>query len=184
MTSGRTAPKPLPSREALIAMFDYEQATGTLVWKRRLENGIGVASFNARFAGKPALNNISKQGYRRGCVKGSYLYAHRVIWKMETGEDPVVIDHIDGDTLNNKYSNLRSVSQAENSRNASRRTDNSSGVTGVTWDRRSLRWVAEVNYNGTHKHLGQFEQIADAIACRKAADAELGFHQNHGKKAA
>lgn len=65
----------------------------------------------------------------------TYL-AHRVVWELHNGEIPeeMQIDHIDGDSTNNKLSNLRTVTQAINSKNCKLRKDNSSGTCGVGLD--------------------------------------------------
>ena len=62
---------------------------------------------------------------------------HRIVWFLNTGEDvPVdkIIDHIDGDRLNNKFSNLRLVNESENTRNTKMYKNNTVGVTGVYFD--------------------------------------------------
>ena len=67
---------------------------------------------------KLLINDIGKNGYRRLTYKYHRFYAHRVIWFMVYGEVPKSIDHIDGDRLNNKIKNLRSVTHRENCLNA------------------------------------------------------------------
>jgi hypothetical protein len=61
------------------------------------------------------------------------ILAHRVVWCLLNNEDPCndVVDHIDGDRSNNKVSNLRRVSPADNNRNIGIRKDNTTGVIGV-----------------------------------------------------
>lgn len=49
---------------------------------------------------------------------------------------------------------------------------------------RGDRWIAEIKKNYRKIHLGMFSTEADAIAARKAAEARLGFHPNHGRKKA
>ena len=68
-------------------------------------------------------------------LMGRNIFVHRIIWEMHNGEIPdgLVIDHIDGDCLNNKISNLRLVTQALNSRNQRKPKNNSSGTVGVSF---------------------------------------------------
>ena len=48
----------------------------------------------------------------------------------------------------------------------------------LAWD----KWVAEIKVNRIKKHLGQFDTFDAAVAARKAAEVEFGFHENHGKR--
>lgn len=71
-------PKPLPSREALLALLRYDERTGKLFWRHR-----------------PTVRALdsNSNGYRRGRLWGEYYYAHRVIWKMLHGTEPPEVDH-------------------------------------------------------------------------------------------
>lgn len=107
---------------------------------------------------------------------------HRVIWAMHTGEWPdQTIDHIDGDTKNNRVSNLRHVSVAVNSRNTKLYDNNTSGYIGVT-STASGKWQARIHYNGRRICLGTFTTPEEAYEVYKKKAAELGFHDNHGRK--
>ena len=68
---------------------------------------------------------------------------HRVIWEMHNGKIPdgMVIDHIDNNQLNNKISNLRCVSQRQNMHNQVKRKSNSSGTTGVSFNKIKNAWI-------------------------------------------
>jgi hypothetical protein len=98
-----------------------------------------------------------------------------------TGEFPEdQVDHIDGNGLNNIWTNLRPVTRGENNKNIRKRADNTSGTTGVYWDKRSRKWQVKIKLLGCYKHLGLFDSKEDAIAVRKAAEVFYGFHENHG----
>ena len=88
---------------------------------------------------------------------------------------------IDGNRANNLPPNLREATQAENMRNTALRSDNMSGVMGVSWDKENRRWRADIRVNGRRFNLGRFRSIQDAISARKAAEREHQFHENHGK---
>lgn len=104
---------------------------------------------------------------------------HRVIWTMMTGEIPEQIDHIDGNGLNNAFSNLRNVSSHENRRNM-RRQNGRDLPTGVFLAANG-RFHAAVCVNNKKIHLGCFSTAAEAAECRRLANAKYGFHQNHGQ---
>lgn len=171
--------KALPSPQQLRAMLDYNPETGLATWRKRDD---ASARFNGRFAGKPALRNVGNNGYRRGTVLGCDLLLHRVAWAIFHGAWPTgQIDHVNGDRLDNRITNLRDVSSTENNRNHKRRCTNTSGFMGVYWHPRDKKWVAQIRVARTKRQLGSFAKIEDAVAARKAAELTHGFHENHGR---
>jgi hypothetical protein len=81
-----------------------------------------------------------------------YIYMHRVIAQASSGEE---VDHIDGDRLNNRRSNLRLCSRKENNANRGASRSNTSGIKGVSWHRKDKRWVATTSVNNKTVYLGQ-----------------------------
>lgn len=98
--------------------------------------------------------------------RGTAVRLHREIMRPPSGS---VVDHIDGNPLNNCRSNLRVVSRQENHRNrAGPQRNNSTGLLGVS--RRRGGWRAYIAVNNRQKHLGQFNTKEDAMEARKAAE--------------
>lgn len=178
------------SPELLKKLLRYEPETGKLFWLKRtsdmFESGKLPAQhrcniWNSKYAGKEAFC-IDGNGYITGKIFNTYLKAHRVAWALFYGEFPnEQIDHIDGNRANNKISNLRAVSQAENSKNAKLTDANTSGVVGVWWYKRREKWCAEIMCNYKKIHLGYFNEFQEAVAARKNAEKKYGFHPNHGR---
>lgn len=181
----------LPSPETLRKLLDYNPETGGLTWNPRtpdLFNGGKndpehvCARWNSRLAGKPAFTAGNGHGYFRGAIFNRKFSAARVIWAMETGAWPTgQIDHINGIRTDNRIKNLRDVSHAENMRNHARQKRNSSGVTGVHFNKAQGKWVASIHANGKSLHLGYFTSKSDATVARRSAEREHGFHENHGR---
>lgn len=179
--------RPLPDRALLLAMFDYDPDAGTLTWK-----SLGPDHFtdtktswkpeslarahNAHYAGKLAFT-AKNQGYHRGKIDGVHYSAHRVIWKMATGEEPASIDHINGDRADNRLSNLRACTHAENCRNYAKKPVGSSKYRGVCWVKRDNSFAASISIgNGKKLSLGHHqEEINAARAYDKAA------REHHGR---
>ncbi|TCI99960.1 HNH endonuclease, partial [Cytobacillus praedii] len=92
---------------------------------------------------------------------------HRFIMGSPEGKH---IDHIDGNTLNNRKSNLRACEHRENLRNTKMYSTNKSGHRGVTLHKKSGKWWAYIMVNYKHKSLGYYYDIEDAIKARKAAE--------------
>lgn len=165
------------SQKRLKERIRYCPESGQFWWLNR--DGITVAS---RRCG--CVQNLGSATYRTIRVDGHLYYAHRLAWLYVHGCAPRAgfeIDHIDGDGCNNAMSNLRVVSSMTNKQNMSRRQDNSSGVTGVSWHRAGRKWMSSVMFCGKSIYLGLFADINDAIAVRKMAEQLLGFHRNHGR---
>lgn len=104
------------------------------------------------------------------------LYMHRILLNAPDG---VEVDHINGDSLDNRRCNLRLCSPTENQRNRSLASNNSSGYKGVYWDPHRNRWIARIKVNGTRKHLGRFMSAEDAA--RAYDQAALRYYGEFAK---
>lgn len=168
---------------------DFE--TGKLFWRKRtpdmFSDGVHSAQheckrWNSRYSGAEALTHLSSEGYRIGAVLGKSIKAHRVLWLLSSGEWPNEdIDHINGDRSDNRLVNLRVVSRSENSKNQRIRSDNRSGVTGVSLRIRDGKWIARIHVDGKEKLIGKFDDLHNAIEARKSAERAYGYHPNHGR---
>lgn len=161
-------------------LLRYDPETGRLSWR-------GNAGRSGRIPAGTEAGCVFDSGgrrYRQVQIDGRGYYAHRLAWLIVTGAWPAAeTDHISGDTLDNSWRNLREVSHTGNSRNQKRRSDNTSGLTGVVWNKPVNKWQAQITVNGTNIYLGLFDNLPAAIAARKAAERRYGFHANHGRAA-
>jgi hypothetical protein len=98
---------------------------------------------------------------------GKLVELHRWIMNPKKGE---YVDHIDGNTLDNRRQNLRICTNAANLRNGKIRPNNNSGITGVWRDKSRNKWVAEIKVNYKKISLGRFDNIKDASKARKQAE--------------
>jgi hypothetical protein len=160
--------------------LDYDPDTGRLVW--RFYDG-HPASWNTQWANKEAFTYVSGGRYRQGAIDSVNYHAHQIAWAMHYGEWPTgVIDHINGNGADNKIANLRVVTVSDNAKNAKLSSANSSGVTGVTYASKRGRWQAQLVHQKRCIFLGYFDDMKDAIASRKKAEVDYGFHVNHGRE--
>lgn len=84
-----------------------------------------------------------------------------------------LIDHINGDGLDNRKGNLRSVTVSANTHNRPAPRDNTSGVKGVKWHKGAQKWMAEIRVHGRYVYLGVHERLEDAATARREAEREL-----------
>ena len=138
-------------KEALI----YQPRTGSFVW---------------RHSGKTAGGRVGN-GYYNLTLRGKTYGIHRLVWLFETGEWPIgEVDHIDRDTSNNLFSNLRLANKSQNRCNAAAYKNNRSGLKGIYFNKRRGKWCAQICFKGTKHHLGTFQtkEEAHAAYCKAA----------------
>lgn len=155
-------------------------------WRKRpremFKSTAAWTAWNKKYAGLETMATVNQTGYCQVALFNKIYRAHRVAWLFHTGDWPTgVIDHINGIKTDNRIENLRDVSIAENCKNAAIPKRNSSGVSGVFWCDYARSWKAYIGISGKRKHLGYFKNKEDAVSARKAAEVEVGYHQNHGR---
>lgn len=184
MADASIKPARLPSQDVLLRLLRYEAETGKLFWRDRppemFSREKDWVGWQTRYAGCEAFTTPSK-GYWQGSLCKKTVAAHRVAWKMATGEEPWMLDHINGNRADNRLINLRVASPLDNARNAARYRCNESGIAGVRWHSTRRKWQAYIR-SGSLQHLGYFSTLEDAAAARKAAEARLEFHPNSGRE--
>ncbi len=173
------------TQDRVRELFEYFPETGELFWRPRASSEFTderhAKRWNTCFAHTQA-GHENKRGYRRIQV-GDHIYlAHRIIWLYVFGVFPKVIDHIDGNPRNNRISNMRNVTIAENQRNLTISKSNTSGVQGIWFDTGVNMWRARINTGRRALHVGSFDTQRDAIVAYNVVKKLLGFHENHGKR--
>lgn len=160
------------TQDRLKHLLDYNSDNGLFYWK--VQKG---SSAPGSLAG-----TINKNGrYITICIDRRSYYAHRLAFLYASGRFPLyTVDHINGNKLDNAMLNLRDVPQSENNKNARKRYNNSSGHSGVAWSKPQKKWYAQIGGEKNRKFLGLFSELSEAIAVRKAAEIEYGYHKNHG----
>lgn len=99
----------LPAQSALREYFDYIPETGALTWRKPPNQRL--------LAGRQA-GRLDDGGYYRIGLGGTEYRAHRIIYKLMTGtEPPELVDHINGDPMDNRWANLRPATMSLNQMN-------------------------------------------------------------------
>jgi hypothetical protein len=159
-------------------LLNYDPATGVFTWKERTKQMFNarfpdraVSVWNARFAGKEA--GVVSCGYFILVIDYKHYPAHRVAWLMMTGAWPKhFIDHIDMNGLNNKFSNLREATKAQNMQNRGPQSNNKTGIKGVRWDASRGKFAWECRGHGV-RIRGRCDTLEEAVACHRKASTEL-----------
>lgn len=168
--------------ERLAATVAYDPNSGELRWNARESDCRANRTFNTRFAGKVA-GTVGTGGYRYICFsfgrgKNVVIAAQRVAMALTVGrllESDEIVDHRDGNRLNNRENNLRIADATGNSSNATIPVTNSSGFKGahLTSKRGAKKWLANISVGNKSKHLGYFHTAEDAA---KAYDEAAVSH--------
>lgn len=103
--------KLLPSQDDLDKIFCYDKLTGLLTWRKRTFNSKLANGWNTRYANK-SVGVKNSQGYLTVSINNSRYLVHRIVWKLLKGTEPLIVDHIDGDRLNNRVINLREATES------------------------------------------------------------------------
>lgn len=173
--------------ERLRALLSYDPETGNLTWFNRprtdFPTELAWSCWNGRHAGK-VCSYIGSRGYVVINLGGENFLGHRIAWALHYGRWPVgQVDHINHVRSDNRIENLRVVDRIGNARNATIARNNTSGVTGVSWSPVLGVWVAGIGHKNRWINLGRYSSCEEAAIARKAAEARLGFHPNHGRAA-
>lgn len=149
------------THERLLAVLSYDKATGLFV----------------RLRTKKVTGSGNGYGYLQIRVDGVEYSANRLAWFYENGDWPkkgMDLDHINGVRNDNRIENLRLATRSQNCQNRTRlHIGNTSGTTGVYWDKKQERWRALIGINGRRKHLGRFDTKEDAVEYRELAKAMI-----------
>jgi hypothetical protein len=160
------------SQQYLHETFDYRD-DGVLVRKIATSGPHGrigtVVGFFIEDTTRPG------KGYMATQIKGEHYCIHKLIWMWHHGDMPEHLDHIDRDTRNNRIENLRVATAGQNMCNRRKFRNNTSGHRGVSWHKRSGRWMAYVNVDKKRVHLGYFNDLeAAAVAASEARNSLHG----------
>ena len=158
---------PIPKDIGDYVAYSEEVSSG-LVWRVNR----GSKAKKGKETGYP-----DGKGYLRFTFRYRKYKNSRVIYFLNTGIDPEEkqVDHIDGDILNNKIYNLRLATNKQNAHNRKKNKNNTSGVTGVCWDKRRNKYMSSIICNGKLLCLGRFDDFSEAVAVRIAAGKDPRF---------
>lgn len=160
--------KPLPSVAEILERFIYDEVTGIFYHTKGGRKG--------KPAGGKDKDGISLYFGNLGRFK-----AHRIAWRLKTGEDPEdsLIDHKDQDPFHNAWSNLRKATDMQNSYNSSGWDNSTTGVKGVTLTHGKFK--ARIRANGERMYIGTFNTLEEAAeAVKHAREVYHGEFANNG----
>lgn len=152
------------TQNRLRELLQYAPETGEFMWR--------VSHPRAK-AGAIA-GATDHYGYVVIRLDGHLYKAHRLAWLYVHGVwPPKNIDHINRVKNDNRMENLRLADQSINMHNVGVRVNSKSGVAGVTWRADRKKWNARIKVGYKNFNLGLFDDVAAAVAARRAAEVRL-----------
>ena len=160
---------PIITLDELHEILSYEPSTGLFRWTKWIN-------------GRPPIGTVAgfstKNGYWAITLFQRRYYAHRLAWFYIHGTWPSnLLDHIDGNKLNNRLCNLREADVSQNSANSKKRCTNTTGYKGVFLDKRDNVYYARTKHRGEYINFGWFKDPYEAhlayIAGVKAIHGEF-----------
>lgn len=159
-----------------IEHFNYEQISAHLSYDPKSGNLIWWNPTSSRIPQGSVAGSLNNQGYHRVSFKGKVLASHRVAWLLHYKKWPInQIDHINRNRQDNRISNLRDVTAAENIANSDRSGrlgERRRTAKGYTWNKRAGKWQVQAHDPrlGRAVYVGLFETV---LGARKAYEPKL-----------
>ena len=136
----------------------------------------------SRYRGKRIGSPHRTKKYRSLSLLGKAHKEHRVAFLYMTGKWPTMeVDHINQIKDDNRWCNLRDVSRLINAQNRSKYRNNTSGHTGVSWNKSRNKWHVLCSANGEHVYGGLFDDKEEAA---ELADGSIPKHRRSPSRAA
>ena len=172
-------PRPisLPDREYLLECLSYCHLSGRLYWKfRPREHFRTLRAMNAWNTKQPGTvaGKLQNTGHIVISINKRRYLAHRIVFKMMTGEEPPrYIDHKNTTENDNRFQNLRIATHSQNLANRGPQKNNKHGFKGVTPSRNGF--MSMITCKGKQYHLGRFKTAEEAQAAyQEAAESLFG----------
>lgn len=152
--------------ERLREILNYDPETGVFTW--RVNRG------GSALAGSKAGHPSKIDGYVRIYVDCRLFLAHRLAWLYVHETFPENhLDHINRVRDDNRLCNLREATYSQNNQNQSIRSDNKSGLVGVSWSGRHRKWKAQIQFCNANRHLGLYKTKEEAYSAYLKAKLNL-----------
>ena len=150
-----------------MEVISYEPSTGIFLWEnnKKCSGPVKVGE---------VAGSIDFHGYRIIQIDGAKYRAARLAVLYMTGSFPELVDHINRERSDDRWCNLRACNISENNRNISMKSNNTSGVKGISFHKASGKWVASIRVNKKQLHLGLYSDIE--LASLVVSEARIKYH--------
>ena len=149
--------------DLLHGLFRYDNATGNLIWRFTKSATAPAGSI---------AGSVNSKGHVNVQVNKKMYAAHQLVYAMHHNHIPAEIDHINGVKTDNRIENLRSCTSSQNKGNIGLLSSNITGYRGVSLNRRTGFYHAQIKINGKQTYLGRFDTPESAARVYNIAAKE------------
>ena len=149
--------------ERIREVLSYCPDTGNLLWR--------ITKSATAPAGSIA-GSVNEKGHVNLQIDKTLYAAHQVVFLLHHGYLPEEIDHADQNKQNNRIGTLRPCKSSQNKGNIGLLRSNTSGFKGVSFNKRSGKFHAQIKIHGKQTYLGRFADPRDAALAYNAAAIE------------
>jgi hypothetical protein len=167
-------------QEKLKSLVFYDPLTGAFRWRKAMANN-RIKPWSV--AGSTRFEKEHGLEYTKIRISGKTYLAHRLAIVYMLGDEVItglIVDHKDGVGTNNAWANLRISTTKLNAENRRKSRTNSSGFTGVCWNKTHNHWVSRIKHHGKQIYLGSFKTAQDAASAYESKRKEL-FEYDNGR---
>lgn len=165
----------LLSQDVLLRMFQYRD--GALYWNHDPSK---TRTWNTCRAGKKAggisgdrLTIVFRPSKTLGLKKPTCVQIHRLVFCYHHGFYPDIIDHANGNPLDNRIDNLRQATPWQNSANAKKYSTNTTGFKGVSFRKKNGKFYATVSFNKKRHFIGEYQTLHEASVAYESAAMKI-----------
>lgn len=173
------------TQEIVKELLHYDPETGHLYWKERDIKWFAgkdhhpekiMRGWNTRYKNKEALAHLNDDGYKTGNILYKFSFAHRIIWLWNFGGPiPKELDHKNKIKTDNRLENLFSSNRSENLKNKGKYKNNTSGITGVLFDKKKEHWCPNICVDGKRIWGKRTKNLEEAIQTRRNLELKYGY---------
>lgn len=158
--SSRTIQEEIQGIESLLSYVDVDTSTGKVYWKIQ------------RGPMSPGSEAGSKNEYSQIHFKGSMYLRHRIVFYVENGYLPPIVDHVYGVENGDTARNIQKATNQQNAMKKKCNSNSSTGLKGVSYHKANGKYKAQINIDGKRKFLGYYTtpEEAKAVYDRKAKE--------------
>ena len=164
---------PLPDSVHLLGIFYFIKMAKEIQLTKGIVTIVDDADFEYlnQFKWYLLKSNSNYYAIRTKRPENKLIQLHRIVIQAKQGE---IVDHINGNKLDNRKCNLRICTKSQNCQNRKISKLNKSGFNGVSWNIRNKKWVAQIACNNQKIHIGFFNEPIEAAKAFNAA--ALKYH--------
>ena len=158
------------TQKILQEILYYDPETGIWEWRKSVSNRVRVGELAGHW------HEYKNNRYLRIGINGKHHLASRLAFLYMNGKMPErLVDHINRDTTDNRWCNLREATRSQNNINIKKKSNNVSGFRGVYWHTASGKWAVKLSSNSQTIWGGLFDNFDDAKM--KRLELEQIYHK-------